>query len=171
LNISLNHLVFFGIAMVTLLGALGVVISRNIIHSALFLILTFLGVAGVFLELNAWFLALVQILVYAGAISVLVIFAIMLVMNSRASGTNPPNPSKGTHLWGIYLAGLLVVSLAGSIWYSRLPALPGPAVPDALGLLADLMLGKYVVAFEAAAILLLLTVVGAIILARGAEEK
>jgi NADH-quinone oxidoreductase subunit J len=142
------------------------------VHSALFLVLTFLGVAGVFFELNASFLGLVQILVYGGAISILIIFAIMLVMNVKANQTNLSNPSQATHLWGVYLVALLTLALAGSIWYSNLPqVVQGKAANDALGALAGLMLGKYVVAFEVAAILLLLAVVGAIILARGAEEK
>lgn len=171
MSITIGDLAFFFLAAITLLAALGVVISRNIVHSALFLVLTFIGVAGLFFDLDAGFLALVQILVYAGAISVLIIFAIMLVMKGDANTTNPFNPSLGTHLWGVYLAGLLTVGLAASIWFSRLPLAKSPVTGDSVGLLAELMLGKYVVAFEVAAVLLLLAVVGAIILARGAEEQ
>lgn len=172
MNIGLTDIVFVIIALITIFAALGVVFSRNIVHSALFLVLTFLGVAGVFFELNASFLGLVQILVYGGAISILMIFAIMLVMNVEADQTNLSNPSHGTHLWGVYLVALLTSALAGSVWYSNLPKIiQGKAANDALGALAGLMLGKYVVTSETAAILLLLAVVGAIILARGAEEK
>lgn len=171
MSMGLTNIVFDLIALITIFAALGVVLSRNIVHSALFLVLTFLGVAGVFFELNAVFLGLVQILVYGGAISVLIIFAIMLVMNVKASETNLSTPSLATHLWGVFLAVLLALALAASIWYSNLPSVPDKAVNDALGTLAGLMLGKYVVAFEVAAVLLLLAVVGAIILAKGAEEK
>ncbi len=167
----ISDLAFFLIATITLLAALGVVLSRNIVHSALFLVLTFLGVAGLFFDLGAGFLALVQILVYAGALSVLIIFAIMLVMKGDAAKTNCFNPSLGTHIWGITLAGFIIVTLSASIWFSDLPHSSPPAVQDSVGLLAGLMLGKYVVAFEVAAVLLLLAVVGAIILARGAEER
>ncbi|PKM75939.1 MAG: hypothetical protein CVU90_15080 [Firmicutes bacterium HGW-Firmicutes-15] len=172
MSITINDGVFIIISGLTIVSALGVVFSRNIIHSALFLVLAFLGVAGIFFELGAGFLGLVQILVYAGAISVLIIFAIMLVMNVEAEKTNLPNPSLKTHLWGACLALLLIITLGTSIWRSELFQVLGPpAVSDAVGLLAELMLGNYVVAFEVAAVLLLLAVVGAIILARGVEEE
>ena len=170
MSITLNDVVFVFISGLTIFSALGVVLSRNIVHSALALILTFLGVAMTFFQLGAAFIGLVQILVYAGAISVLIIFAIMLVMNVEAEKTNQPNPSHSTHFWGGLLAIVLIIGLGASIWSSNLLPVLGPQpVTDAVGALADLMLGKYVVAFEAAAILLLLAMVGAIILARGDE--
>jgi len=172
MSFTINDLAFVLTAGLTVGAALGVVFSRNIVHSALFLILAFLGVAGIFMELGAGFLGLVQILVYAGAISVLIIFAIMLVMNVEAGHTNLPNSSRGIHLGGALVALLLTISLGAAIWRSELSAFPGPQpVSDTVGALAELMLGRYVVAFEVAAILLLLAVVGAIILARGVEEE
>ncbi len=168
MSITMNDVIFVGISSLTIVSALGVVLSRNIVHSALALILTFLGVALTFFELGAGFIGLVQILVYAGAISVLIIFAIMLVMNVDADKTNQPNPNREIHFWGALLALVLIIGLGASIWRTNLSMFLGPQpVVDAVGALADLMLGKYVVAFEAAAILLLLAMVGAIILARG----
>lgn len=172
MSMTLNDLVFVLISGLTIFSALGVVLSRNIVHSALALILTFLGVALTFFQLGAVFLGLVQILVYAGAISVLIIFAIMLVMNVEADKTNPPNPSRGTRFWGALLALGLITGLGAAIWFSNIGPVSGLLpVADAVGSLADLMLGKYVVAFEAAAILLLLAMVGAIILARGDDAQ
>jgi len=172
MSFTVNDLIFILTAGLTVGAALGVVFSRNIVHSALFLILAFLGVAGIFFELDAGFLGLVQILVYAGAISVLIIFAIMLVMDVEAGQTNLSNSSRGIHLGGALVALSLAISLGAAIWNSKLSAFLGPRpVSDAVGALAELMLGNYVVAFETAAILLLLAVVGAIILARGVEEK
>jgi NADH:ubiquinone oxidoreductase subunit 6 (subunit J) len=169
---SLNDTVFLVIAGLTVAAALGVVSSHNLIHSALFLILAFLGVAAVYFTLGAGFLALVQILVYAGAVAVLIIFAIMLVMNVAADRSNPAQLSRETRFWGALLATLLTITLGTAIWNSQLhPMLGGQNVTDAVGALAGLMLGNYVVAFEAAAILLLLAVVGAIILARGVEKE
>ncbi len=174
MNIAINDLVFAGLAGLTIFGALGVVLSRNIVHSALFLVLTFLGVAAFFFDLGAGFLGLVQVLVYGGAISVLIIFAIMLVMNVKADKTNLSNPSLLTVILGALVAVMLTGGVALSIWFSSLSRLENPppvAVNDAVGALAELLLGNYVVAFEAAAILLLLAVVGAIILARGVEAE
>jgi NADH:ubiquinone oxidoreductase subunit 6 (subunit J) len=168
---SLNDAVFLVLAGSTIAGALGVVSSRNIIHSALYLILAFLGVAGIYFTLGAGFLGLVQILVYAGAVAVLIIFAIMLVMDGPAENSNQPPPGRETRFWGITLAALLTLILGGTITSSRLgPTVVAPAGIDTVGALAELMLGRYVVAFEAVAILLLLAVVGAIILARGVEK-
>lgn len=169
---SLNDAVFLVIAGVTVVAALGVVSSRNIIHSALFLILAFLGVAAVFFTLGAGFLGLVQILVYAGAVAVLIIFAIMLVLNVTAARSNPAQPSRETRFWGALVATILTMTLGSAVWNSHLrPVSDGQAVTDTVGALAELMLGNYVVAFEAAAILLLVAVVGAIILARGGGEE
>lgn len=170
MNANFSDLAFLIISGLTLLAALGVVFSRNIVHSALCLVVTFVGVAGLFFNLGAVFLGLVQILVYAGAISVLIIFAIMLVMRGEASQTNRFNLSLGTHLWGVYITALLTAALFAVAWFSQFAQVKDLPVTDTVGALAVLMLGKYVVAFEVAAILLLVAVVGAIILARGAEE-
>lgn len=168
---TLNDAVFIVIAGLTLLAALGVMFSRNIVHSAIFLVITFLGVAGIYFQLNAGFLGLVQIMVYAGAISVLMIFAIMLVMDVDPNRTNLFNTNLPTMLFGGFAGFLLVAGLVGSIWFTKWPISPVKASDQGVGLLADLMLGKYVVPFEVAAILLLVAVVGAIILARGVDEK
>ncbi len=168
---NIDQLVFLALSAFTVAAALAVVLSRNIVHSALALILTFLGVAMTFFDLGAGFLGLVQILVYAGAVSVLMIFAIMLVMNPEPASTNPSTPSRSTHLLGGLMAWLLVIGLGIAIGFTGWPSTPeGPGEPDAVGALANLLLGNYVVAFEAAAILLLLAVVGAIILAKGADQ-
>lgn len=168
---NMDSLVFLIISAFTIASALGVVLSRNIIHSALALILTFLGVAMTFFDLGASFLGLVQILVYAGAISVLIIFAIMLVMKPDPAATNPPTPSRDTHFIGGVLAWLVMIGVGMAIGLTRWPAMASePAEADTVGTLATLLLGNYVVAFEAAAILLLLAAVGAIILAKGDEK-
>ncbi len=75
---SYEEVIFYFVAAVTVLGALGVVLARNVVHSALFLILALLAVAGVFILLSAEFLAIVQILIYGGAVTILILFAMML---------------------------------------------------------------------------------------------
>src|SRR3989304_4285619 len=70
--------IFYVVAAVTVIGALGVVMARNVVHAALFLILALLSVAGVFILLSAEFLAIVQVLIYGGAVTILVLFAMML---------------------------------------------------------------------------------------------
>lgn len=167
----LKDISFALIAGITIAAALGVVTFKNIVHSALFLVLTFLGVAGIYFHLNAGFVGVVQILVYAGAISVLIIFSIMLVMDKDVKKTNLPNPSLGSTLAGGYIILLLTITLGAAVWFSTFPVSAQLPPKDEVGLLASLMLGKYVVPFEVAAVLLLVAVVGAIILAKGAEDK
>ena len=75
------YIYFYTISLFILFCALQVATRRNLVHAALFLCLTFLGVAGIFLMLNAEFVAVVQILIYAGAVTVLILFAIMLTQN------------------------------------------------------------------------------------------
>ena len=81
---------FYSMAAVMVGSALGVVLMRDIFRAALFLVLSFLVVAGLFVLLNAEFLAVVQVLIYVGAISILLIFAIMLTRNVQEG-----NPSNG----------------------------------------------------------------------------
>ena len=71
-------IVFWVIAISTIVGALAVVLLRDVFRASLFLIVTFLGVAGMFVLLRAEFLAAIQVVIYVGAISVLIIFAILM---------------------------------------------------------------------------------------------
>ena len=91
LNDLIYYLVFLLLSAVTLIAGLLVVTLRNVVHSALALVGAFFGVAGLYLLLEAEFLAVVQVLIYVGAISVLILFAIMLtrgLMTSVQTGVN-----------------------------------------------------------------------------------
>lgn len=165
---SIADLVFIAIAAVTIYASLGVVTSKNIFHSALFLIISFLGVAAIYFQLNAAFLGLVQIMVYAGAISVLIIFAIMLVMTPDISTSNPSD-KKGTAI-GIIIAGLFTSLVAASVISSKWN-LVNNVIENPVEMIAELLMGDFVIAFEVAAILLLVAAIGAIIIAKGADDK
>ena len=110
-------------------------------------------------------------MVYAGAISVLIIFAIMLVMNRPAGESNLSSPRTREVFTGATITAMLFTALIAVIGFTQWPIGAKPGPDNSLGLLADLLLGDYVIAFEAAAILLLVAVVGAIILAKGGENK
>jgi len=166
---NMNDLVFIVLGFITLLGAVGVVSFTNIVHAALSLVLSFLGVAGFYFQLQAEFLGLVQIMVYAGAISVLIIFVIMLVMDRDPNQTNISHPVN--RWWGGLIALLFAGIIGFAIRESRFTGQAGSPDADRVGQLAELVLGNYVIAFEIAAILLLVAVVGAIILAKGAKEQ
>lgn len=169
---TLYALVFTALAAIILLGALGVVFMPNIIHSAYCLILTFLGVAGLYLQAGAGFVGIIQILIYAGAISVLIIFAVMLVMDREPQRTSPFAPHGKKNWWAAYGVIIFVASLFLTITKTVWPQFGEGLSEDAeMTQIADLFLGNYIVAFEAAAILLLVAVIGAIILAKGVKDE
>ena len=79
--------VFYIFGAITLLAALGVVTTRNVVYAALFLLVSLAGVAGLFVVLFAEFLALVQLLIYGGAIIIVILFALMLTRSTEFSTT------------------------------------------------------------------------------------
>ena len=105
----MEQVMFALLAIVTLGSAVMVVASRNLLHSALWLVLAFFGIAGIFVLLNAEFLAVVQVLIYVGAIATLFIFAIMLSRNVA-----DPKEPRFNDQWGLVagFAALLFVVLS-----------------------------------------------------------
>lgn len=170
----LHDLVFVLIALITLLAALCVVFLPNVVHSALFLIVSFMGVATLFFQLSEGFLALIQIMVYAGAISILIIFAIMLIMDKKPKNTNLSVRSIKKRMVSGYIAIILVLFLGISIFATDWPVLgvvPDSSGVSALSKLAELLFGEYLMVMEIAAVLIVVAVVGALVLTKGTDEK
>lgn len=170
-SFTFGDFVFICIALVTIVAALGVVFLRNIVHAALALVGSFVGVAAVYFSLSAGFLGVIQIMVYAGAISVLIIFAIMLVIDRDMRKTNAFSANWTNYVIGIPVIGCVIVTMLVAIAKSEFPVTNQVAPDDGVGNLAELLLGNYVVPFEAVAILLLVAVIGAIIMAKGVDTK
>src|SRR2546427_12303724 len=101
-----SQIVYYILAAVTVLAAVGVITRKNAVHSAIFLIAALMGVAGIYVVLEAEFLAAVQVLVYAGGVMVLFLFVIMLVdLEQRGKPERPGRRiSKATLLAGAGLA-------------------------------------------------------------------
>jgi NADH-quinone oxidoreductase subunit J len=158
--------VFIICSLVTLGAALAVVTSRNLFHSALFLILSFVGVAGLYVLLEAPFLAAVQILVYVGAIAILIVFAIMLTRRLMAKDLVQRNTQ-----WNLALLGAFFLFIALGLILLRVNwPVVGAAVPEeTISLLGQNLMGTYLVPFEVASVLLLVALVGSIIIARERE--
>ena len=159
--------VFFAIfALVTLGGAVGVVASRSLFRSALWLILSFFGVAGLFILLHAEFLAVVQVLIYIGAIATLIIFAIML-----SRGMMDPKQPRFNDQWraALGLVVVLAVALVGLVARIAWPVAAGEPPADAIQRLGTDFVGGYVIPFELASVLLVAAMIGAIIIARERE--
>ena len=169
--------VFVIAALVILSGALGVILARNPVHSALMLIMTLFGIAVLFVAQEAHFLAAVQAIVYAGAIVVLFLFVIMLlgVDQSEDLATEPLTGQRPAALVaGAVLGGSLVALLvASSITGARSRGAEINAREANIDQLARLLFTDYIIAFEITSILLVIAVVGAVVLARarrGTEE-
>ncbi len=164
MNPDLPILIVLG--AVSVASALGLLLSRNAIYAALFLVLNFGVGAVIYLVLNAPFIAVVQVSVYAGAIMVLFLFVIMLLGAERLSpGENPPGMSFQRPL-AIALGGVLL-GLALYVLFVRQPPTTATALADSSPMAVGLSLfGPYVFPFEVVSILLLVAMVGAVVLTR-----
>lgn len=159
-------ILFFGLALVAVASAIGLLLSKSAIYAALNLIINFVTVAIFYILLDAPFIALTQISVYGGAIMVLFLFVIML-LGAEQLGT------KQTRTWQRPVAvglAVLLVGLGTYIIAIRLGVLPaaGPVdtsfgSPAAIG---STLFGAYLLPFEVISVLLLVAMVGAIILSR-----
>jgi NADH-quinone oxidoreductase subunit J len=158
--------IFIILSVITLGAALAVVTSKNLFHSALFLILSFVGVAGLYVLLEAGFLAAVQILVYVGAISILIIFAIMLTRRLMAKDLVQRNAQ-----WGISsLVALLLFAVLGFVLLRvNWPVVGGDVTRESISVLGQKLMSTYALPFEVASVLLLVALVGSIIIARERE--
>lgn len=162
----MERVVFILFSAVTLGAAVGVVAARNLLRSALWLVLAFFGIAGIFVLLQAEFLAVAQVLVYIGAIATLMIFAIML-----SRGVMDPAQPRYNDQWRAVLgvAAVLAVVLAALVTRISWPVAAGEVPADAIQRLGADFVGPYVVPFEVASVLLVAAMIGAIIIARERE--
>ena len=158
--------VFIIFSLITLGAALAVVTSKNLFHSALFLILSFVGVASLYVLLEAPFLAAVQILVYVGAIAILIVFAIMLTRRLMAKDLVQRNAQWG---WSALGAVLLFVALGLILLQVNWPVVEAAVPEETISILGQDLMGTYLVPFEVASVLLLVALVGSIIIARERE--
>jgi NADH-quinone oxidoreductase subunit J len=166
--------IFFIFAVLALAGALGVVLSRNPVHSALWLVVTLISVAVFFIQQQAALLAVVQIIVYAGAIVVLFLFVIMLLGVDQQESLHDPVPFQRpiAIALGVIVLGE-VIFLAGHHWATgesadSLHAIKGGATDlgGNVERVARVLFTDYVWPFEITAALLVIAVIGSVLLAR-----
>lgn len=165
-----TYIAFFALAGMTLFGGLAVVTLKNLLHSALALVASFIGVAGLYFMLQAEFIAVVQVLLYVGAITVLILFAIMLT--ERLTGKRL---RQFTAKWWLAAPGALLLFAAliapavlRTSWLQR----PNEAVPEsAAAALGEKLMTIYVLPFEIASVLLLVALVGAIVVAWPVKDR
>lgn len=159
--------IFYVVATVTVIGGLGVVLARNVVHSALFLILALISVAGIFILLAAEFLAIVQVLIYGGAVTILILFAMMLtrVRDMPAALDGPQKPFAALAA-GSFL-GVAIVAILSTDWPGQTKEVNVVAFED----IGNALFTTWAVPFEIASLVLTVALLGAIILARSEEGE
>lgn len=164
---TVDQIIFFIVAAGTLIAALRVVTTGNLVHAALWLIAALFGVAVIFAILHASFLAVVQVVVYIGAIAILFIFAVMLTRKEMRD----KGPQMNRNWWiGVLLAavlfGGLVLIVNGWSGITK-TASAYPSDFDAVSALGNALVSPdaYVLPFEVASVLLVAALVGAVYVA------
>ncbi|MBN1668710.1 MAG: NADH-quinone oxidoreductase subunit J [Anaerolineales bacterium] len=164
-------IVFFFLALVAVVSALGMLFSKNAIYAAIYLILNFASVAVFFLTLGGEFIAVAQVAVYAGAIMVLFLFVIMLLGAEQLG--------QGESLaWQRPLAlvlGLVLVAESIYVLVAQAGELAvAEGLPDGFGTplsMGRILFNEYLLPFEVTSVLLLVAMIGAIVLTRGTKQK
>lgn len=158
---------FYVLSAITLLAAAGVIFKRNLVHSALLLALSFIGIGGLYLLLHADFLAAVQILVYNGAVAVIIVIGVMLTRWQNLDNSSPGN-NLGLigGIMAVLVTGIILLAVTSTPWAISATAAPQVSAPA----IAAILLSDFAIAFEAAAVLLLVAMIGAIMLAKGADK-
>ena len=159
---------FYLVAGVVLLSALFVLFARKVVHAALALLPCLLGIAGLYALLAAHLLFAVQVLIYAGAVTVLILFAVMMLQRVLGGGV-----LAGSHnlLAGLLAAGAMFVALLAAL----LTTYFGPTVSGGLGegnvaRIGEALLSRDMLAFEAISIVILAAIIGAVVIARKKAE-
>ena len=159
-------ILFWFIALVTIVSAMTVVLNNQLLYSAIALLFTLFGVAGLYIYLWADFIAGVQLLVYIGGINVLIIFGIMLtnrISSIRLSQTNVQQGVGGVVAFWLFILISMVISKTP--WYQTTSAEPSSTVRE----VGILLMTKFILPFEAISLLLLGALIGAALLSREAS--
>lgn len=158
---------FYILSALTVGSALGVIVVRNLIHAVVFLIVSFMGVSGLYITLSADFVAVTQILIYAGAVSVLILFAIVLTPRQERD-----NRESFLRLPALMLSLLVACTLGYVAIDTEWAISDRDGFEETASAIGEALLDKYVLPFEIASVLLLVAMLGAIVLVRpeGAAE-
>jgi len=163
--VTAGLIAFWILAVMAVGSAVGVVLRRNPIHSALFLVVHLATLAAFFLKMRAEFLATAQVIVYAGAIAVLFVFAIMVLIPGREE--SGPDRLRAQRLLAVPVAGLLFVLLAVMLRSTLFSGAAAPAaVPGGVDAIGRALFTDYLFPFEVTSVLLLVALVGVMALAK-----
>ncbi|MCM3672551.1 NADH-quinone oxidoreductase subunit J [Peribacillus simplex] len=168
MSLSGELIAFIGLALVAIVGGVLLITLTKVVHMVIALVFTFLGIAGIYMLLSAEFVAIVQILIYSGAITIVMLFGIMLTKRQENDA-----PAKGG--WGNFsllaaIAGFAVAVYLG-IYNLDIPVQPTALHEENTKQIGIELFSKYVIPFEVMSVLLLVALVGAIVLAKKDDEE
>jgi NADH-quinone oxidoreductase subunit J len=156
---------FWILAVLAVGSAIGLVLRRNPIHGALFLVVHLATLGAFFLQMRAEFLAAAQVIVYAGAIAVLFVFAIMVLIPGKEE--TGPDPLRAQRWLAVPVGGLLLVVLAVMLRSGLFRGAPAPGtVPGGVAAIGRQLFTDYLYPFEVTSVLLLAALVGVIALTK-----
>ncbi|WHY00543.1 NADH-quinone oxidoreductase subunit J [Neobacillus sp. DY30] len=168
MNITGEFIAFFGLALVAIIGGVLLLNLTKVVHMVVALIFTFVSIAGIYVLLSAEFVAAVQILIYSGAITIIMLFGIMLTKHDDEGETT-------TGKWRKVLLFLGIVGFAGAVYYGiydfNVVQVPTDLHVDNTMKIGEALYSKWVIPFELTSVLLLVALVGAIILAKKDEKE
>lgn len=163
--------VFLVLAAIAVIAAVAMLLSRNTVYSALYLIVNFIAIAAIYLSLGAPFVALAQITVYAGAIMVLFLFVIMMLGAEKLKEQEPLKWQRPIAIFlSLALVGEGVYALTSNLGMDFLTQPPTNmlADPKAIG---TMLFNQYSLPFELTSIILLVAAVGAVVLTRAGRKE
>ncbi|MFD2368427.1 NADH-quinone oxidoreductase subunit J [Brevibacillus sp. GCM10020057] len=161
---------FFILSLLTIGGAVFMISFTRVVHMVISLGITFISIAGLFVLLGADFVGVAQVLVYSGAISILMLFGIMLTKHDALDeGTGRKWKNRFIFLFIVLVFALLFWGIQRTQWPAPLP--PAPTTASNAQEIGLEVFTKYVIPFELVSVLLLVALVGAIIMAKKEGDK
>jgi len=171
---------FFTSAILTVIGAILVISTKDIMHACIYLLTSFLGVAGLYLTLGADFVAAIQLLVYVGGVVILMVFAVMLTGGPRSQRQNKFGMVKTALMGNVRtytigaLTAVVVLLMIAKLYNSIFQNYKAGELPDYLPTVERIgraLITDHVLAFEISSVLLLGALIGAAIIARPRKNR
>jgi NADH-quinone oxidoreductase subunit J len=162
-----TSIIFYLVAALIIFTALKMVLSTNLVHSALFMAATFACIAIVYLLLNADYMAVVQIMVYVGAITILFVFGVMLTKREYMDKSTQFNRYK---IIGAVVSAALFTAFAVNIFGAKFVQSTAAPAESSVTAISALLLNDYSIAFQVVGVLLLAATIGAIVIGKGVNK-
>jgi NADH-quinone oxidoreductase subunit J len=168
MTISGEFIAFMGLALVAIIGGVLLLNLTKVVHMVVALIFTFVSIAGIYVMLSAEFVAAVQILIYSGAITIIMLFGIMLTKHDDTVETTTGKWRKAFLFIGV--VGFALAMYIG-IYDFNIPQVPTELHVENTRQIGEALYSKWVIPFELTSVLLLVALVGSIILAKKEDKE